>query len=127
MIDEDAAQAETGVVDLAMRGWRTLDEHPLDPAAVRVQLEHNNLQTLPKSIGDLTFMAHLDVSTGPPRPTPRSSRGAVAPAPRGGRADAVEGSRRRRGGVAATPRRGRVDAAEDHRPVRCRFVVGPRF
>ena len=33
-------------------------------------------------------------------------RGAVAPTPRGGRADAAEWSRRRRGVVASTPRRG---------------------
>ena len=32
MIDEDEFdEVEEGLVDLAMRGWRTLDEHPLDP------------------------------------------------------------------------------------------------
>ena len=32
MIDEDELdEVEEGLVDLAMRGWRTLDEHPLDP------------------------------------------------------------------------------------------------
>ena len=45
----------------AMRGWRTLDEHPLDTQAKRVQLEHNNLSALPRAIGSLTFMLKLDV------------------------------------------------------------------
>jgi len=62
MLDEDDVTTEPGVIDLAMRGWRTLDEHPLDVQAKRVQLEHNNLQALPKGIGNLTFMLKLDVS-----------------------------------------------------------------
>ena len=62
MLDEDDVTTEPGVIDLAMRGWRTLDEHPLDVQAKRVQLEHNNLQALPKTIGTLTFMLKLDVS-----------------------------------------------------------------
>ena len=57
MIDEDELdEVEEGLVDLAMRGWRTLDEHPLDPRSKRVQLEHNELSTLPKTIGTLEFM-----------------------------------------------------------------------
>ena len=63
MIDEDELdEVEEGLVDLAMRGWRTLDEHPLDPRSKRVQLEHNELSTLPKTIGTLEFMWKLDVS-----------------------------------------------------------------
>ena len=61
MLDEDDLTTEPGVIDLAMRGWRTLDEHPLDTQAKRVQLEHNNLSALPRAIGSLTFMLKLDV------------------------------------------------------------------
>ena len=36
MIDEDEPdEVEEGLVDLAMRGWRTLDEHPLIPLQTR--------------------------------------------------------------------------------------------
>ena len=72
MIDEDDANKEEGLVDLAMRGWRTLDEHPLDPRSKRVQLEHNELSTLPKTIGTLEFMYKLDVSHNRLEALPRS-------------------------------------------------------
>ena len=66
MIDEDELdEVEEGLVDLAMRGWRTLDEHPLDPRSKRVQLEHNELSTLPKTIGTLEFMWNCLLYTSP--------------------------------------------------------------
>lgn len=54
---------EQGVVDLSMRGWRSLDEVELDAGTRRLQLEHNNLAKLPATLGKLDLMVHLDVSS----------------------------------------------------------------
>lgn len=61
MMDEDVTEPQPGTVDLSLRGWRTLDQ-PLDPRARVVRLEHNALIELPRTIGTLTMMTHLDVS-----------------------------------------------------------------
>lgn len=65
MICEDEGDDEDsnrGVLDLSMRGWRSLDASLLRPRARVVQLEHNTLASLPSSIGTLTLMVTLDVS-----------------------------------------------------------------
>jgi len=63
MICEEEVESNDGnVLDLSMRGWRTLDESLLKRAARRVQLEHNELVSLPSCIGTLTLMTKLDVS-----------------------------------------------------------------
>lgn len=62
MITEEDIDADPEVLDLSMRGWRTLDEVALDPKARLVKLEHNNLVNIPSSIGTLTLMTQLDIS-----------------------------------------------------------------
>lgn len=62
MLCEEDVEGNAGVLDLSMRGWRTLDEAVLTKRARIVQLEHNNLTALPGKIGTLTMMVKLDVS-----------------------------------------------------------------
>lgn len=63
MNDEDDEEiVVSGLVDLSMRGWRTLEDVKLDSSARRVQLEQNSLVALPSSIGNLSLMTHLDAS-----------------------------------------------------------------
>ncbi|KAJ8600072.1 hypothetical protein CTAYLR_001878 [Chrysophaeum taylorii] len=60
--DNDDDAAYVGVVDLSMRGWRSLDDVRIDPRTRSLRLEHNNLVRLPGDMFRLELLAHLDVS-----------------------------------------------------------------
>ena len=60
--NEDIVVDEDGYCDVRYRGWERLDDRLFDLGILTLDLSHNNLTALPKSIGSLSGLKELNAA-----------------------------------------------------------------